>query len=59
MIKRKFGDSVRSKTVVAIRNQVLAKVLCHNMVVVIHEMGIKTGAMDSDSEEPTILQLVR
>jgi transposase len=37
-IKRKFGDSVRSKTDVAIRNEVLAKVLCHNIAVVIHEM---------------------
>jgi len=56
MIKRKFGDSVRSKTDIAIRNEVLAKVLCHNVVVVIHEMhelGInprfKAGAKDSDS----------
>lgn len=43
MIKRKFGDSVRSKTDVAIRNEVLAKVLCHNIAVVIlemHELGI-------------------
>lgn len=38
MIKRKFGDGVRSKTDVAIRNEVLAKVLCHNIAVVIHEM---------------------
>jgi hypothetical protein len=37
-IKRKFGDAVRSKTDVAIRNEVLAKVLCHNLAVVIHEM---------------------
>lgn len=38
MIKRKFGDAVRSKTDVAIRNEVLAKVLCRNIAVVIHEM---------------------
>jgi hypothetical protein len=38
MIKRKFGDSIRSKTDVAMRNEVLAKVLCHNIVVLIHEM---------------------
>ena len=37
MMKRKFGDSVRSKTAVAIWNEVLAKVLCHKVVVVIHE----------------------
>jgi hypothetical protein len=38
MIKRKFGHSVRSKTDAAIRNEVLAKVLCHSIAVVIHEM---------------------
>lgn len=44
MIKSKFGDSVRSKTEVAQVNEVLLKVLCHNICVVIHEMfelGIK------------------
>jgi transposase len=38
MMKAKFGDAVRSKTDVAMKNEVLAKVLCHNIVVVIHEM---------------------
>jgi len=38
MVKRKFGDAVRSKTDTAIKNEVLAKILCHNVVVVIHEM---------------------
>jgi transposase/predicted nucleic acid-binding Zn finger protein len=38
MIKRKFGDSVRSKTDTAMVNEVLCKVLCHNLVVLIHEM---------------------
>jgi transposase len=38
MIKRKFGDFVRSKTDTAMVNEVLAKVLCHNIVVLIHEM---------------------
>lgn len=43
MIKAKFGDSVRSKTDMAMRNEVLAKLLCHNVVCVIqsmHEFGI-------------------
>jgi len=31
MIKTKFGDAVRSKTEPAARNEVLAKVLCHNI----------------------------
>lgn len=32
MIKSKFGDSVRSKTDVGQVNEVLAKVLCHNIL---------------------------
>jgi transposase len=38
MIKRKFGDSVRSKTDTAMENETLCKILCHNLVVLIHEM---------------------
>jgi transposase len=38
MIKRVFGDSVRSKTPVAQRNEVLLKILCHNLRVLIHEI---------------------
>ncbi|MHB1830265.1 MAG: transposase [Candidatus Micrarchaeaceae archaeon] len=44
MIKSKFGDFVRSKDSTARINEVLLKVLCHNIVVLIHEMnelGIK------------------
>lgn len=44
MIKAKFGDSVRSKTDVAMKNEVLAKIVCHNIVCVIHEtyeLGIR------------------
>jgi transposase len=37
MMKRKFGDSLRSKTDVAMVNETLCKVLCHNLVVLIHE----------------------
>ena len=38
MMKRKFGDSLRSKTDMAMVNEALCKVLCHNIVVLIHEM---------------------
>jgi transposase len=38
MMKRKFGDSLRSKTDVAMVNESLCKILCHNLVVLIHEM---------------------
>lgn len=36
-IKRKFGDSVRSKTDTAMTNEVLAKILCHNLCCLIQE----------------------
>jgi transposase len=38
MMKRKFGDSLRSKGDVAMVNETLCKILCHNLVVLIHEM---------------------
>jgi hypothetical protein len=38
MMKRKFGGSVRSKLFVAHCNEVLCKVLCHNLAVLVHEM---------------------
>ncbi len=44
MIKRKFGDHVRSRTDVSMVNEVLAKFLCHNLCVVIAsqcELGIE------------------
>jgi hypothetical protein len=44
MIKSKFGDGVRSKTDVAMKNEVLAKVLCHNICCLIsamYELGIQ------------------
>jgi transposase len=37
-IKRKFGDAIRSKTPVAQTNEVLLKVLCHNIVCLVHAM---------------------
>lgn len=38
MMKRKFGDGLRSKTDIAMVNETLCKILCHNLVVLIHEM---------------------
>lgn len=43
-IKRKFGDSLRTKTEVANQNEVLAKVLCHNLAVTVramHQFGVE------------------
>ena len=51
MIKAKFGQRLRSKTLTAQVNEALCKVLCHNLCVVIqsvHELGIeKTFTMES------------
>ena len=38
MVKAKFGGAVLSKTTVAQVNEVLAKILCHNICVLIHSM---------------------
>lgn len=43
MVKAKFGDSVRSKTETAMGNEVMAKVVCHNICCLIsamYELGI-------------------
>lgn len=61
MIKRKFGDSLRSKTDTALTNETLCKVLCHNICVLIHEqeeLGIVAdfwgdGLVD---EEPAVIR---
>lgn len=42
-MKRKFGDTIRSKSPVAQRNEALLKVLCHNIVCLIHEIS-ESGA---------------
>lgn len=44
MIKAKFGDHIRSRTDVAMKNEALAKILCHNICCVIqsmYELGIQ------------------
>lgn len=46
MIKSKFGQRLRSKTLTAQINEALCKVLCHNLCCVIqsvHELGIETN----------------
>jgi hypothetical protein len=37
MIKAKFRDHVRSKTPAAMVNEVLCKIICHNICVLIQE----------------------
>jgi transposase len=59
MIKAKFGSSVRAKTPVAQVNEVLCKVLCHNICVLIQstfELGIEPvfdlGALGTFGTKP-------
>lgn len=55
MIKAKFGDSLRSKSDTAMHNEVLCKVLCHNISRVIHaayELGIVPVFDRRDLEQP-------
>ena len=47
MIKAKFGDAVKSKTLTAQVNEVLLKVLCHNLAVLV-------GAMYSLGVDPSL-----
>ena len=52
MIKAKFGQRLRSKSLTAQINEALCKVLCHNLCVLIqsvHELGIDTSFNDEAS----------
>lgn len=54
MLKRKFGDSLRSKTDTAMVNETLCKAICHNLVVLIHEthgLGIEPMFWNNPSFE--------
>jgi len=58
MIKSKFGDFVRSKTWTAQVNEVLCKIICHNICVVIqemHELGINPDFCPNSQEPARIV----
>jgi transposase len=62
-IKRKFGDSVASKTDTAMVNEVLCKILCHNLTCLIQEeetLGIAPVFWQDEADsqgEPSILPM--
>ncbi len=61
MIKMKFGGSVRSKTPIAQVNEVLCKVLCHNICVLIqsiYELGLEPTFWTFKAKEPVALKLL-
>lgn len=51
MVKSKFGGSVRSKLPTAQANEVLAKVLCHNLTCIVH--AITEFGIEVDFNKPT------
>jgi transposase len=60
-LKRKLGDSVRGKTDVSMKNEVLAKVVCYNLTVCIMEwytLGVAPvfGLTEPDGVSPAILR---
>ncbi len=55
MIKGKFGASVRAKTPIAQVNEVLCKILCHNICVLIqsiYELGIEPAFQTFEAKTP-------
>jgi transposase len=57
MIKGKFGGSVRSKSPVAQVNEVLCKILCHNICVLIqsiYELGLEPTFWTLDTKEAVV-----
>jgi transposase len=66
MVKAKFRDHVRSKTDVAMKNEVLCKFICHNICCLIQaqcELGIEAvfwPANDETSDDaPAVLPMIR
>ncbi len=57
MIKAKFGASVRARSLVAQVNEVLCKILCHNVCVLIqsiYELGFEPTFWTFDTKEPVV-----
>ena len=62
MMKAKFGDAIRSRTDVAMKNEALCKILCHNiccLIQSIYELGITAtfwGQDESAETEPVAVE---
>jgi transposase len=60
-IKRKFGDSVRSKCEYAMVNEVLCKILCHNICCLIQEqceLGIEPEFWKNEERQQNMAQVL-
>jgi transposase len=54
-IKRRFGESLRSKTELAMRAETLAKVVCHNLtclIAAIYELGLSPMLGCTNTDQP-------
>jgi len=61
MIKGKFGGSVRAKSPIAQVNEVLCKILCHNICVLvqsIYELGLEPTFWTIENKEPVAPQIL-
>jgi transposase len=61
MIKGKFGGSVRAKSPIAQVNEVLCKVLCHNICVLIqsiYELGLEPTFQTFEAKEPVAPKVI-
>lgn len=59
-VKRKFGDYIRSRTDVAMKNEGLCKFLCHNICCVIKSqcvLGIEAEFWPEEKDDGMILPL--
>lgn len=62
MIKAKFRDSLRSKSDAAMVNEVYCKIVCHNIVCLIHEMyelGIEPVFWAGEANEQAVLPMAQ
>jgi transposase len=58
-VKRVFGDYVRSKTPTAMRNEVLCKLLCHNIRTLIHAMYTLGLDVNFATEKESVSKMIR
>lgn len=60
MVKAKFGDSVRSRTDVAMRNEVYCKILAHNVCCILMsqvELGIEPIFWEQEKPSETVISM--
>jgi transposase len=61
-VKRLFGDSVRSKSEVAMKNEALGKLLAYNVTLLVHaiyELGLNPRFGNDQDDTPSVLPMVR